>query len=112
LGNGNGTFGAITSILIAPGFGPAEVHTVSLRGNGTLDLIVSSFNVNRIAVLLGNGNGTFQSPILYAVGSSVNTPTSLTAGDFNLDGNLDMAVANTENNTVRLASFSAMAPEC
>lgn len=101
-GNGNGTFGAATSILIAPGFGPAEVHAVSLRGNGTLDLIVGSFNTNQIAVLLGNGNGTFQPPVLYTVGSAINTPTSLTAGDFNLDGNLDVAVANTGNNTVSI----------
>ena len=102
LGNGNGTFGAATSILIVPGFGPAEVHAVSLRGNGTLDLIVGSFNTNQIAVLLGNGNGTFEPPVLYTVGTAVNTPTSLTTGDFNHDGNLDVAVANTGNNTVSI----------
>jgi CSLREA domain-containing protein len=101
-GNGNGTFGAATSILIAPGFGPAEVHAVSLRGNGTLDLIVGSFNTNQIAVLLGIGNGTFEPPVFYTVGTAINTPTSLTAGDFNDDGNLDVAVANTGNNTVSI----------
>jgi trimeric autotransporter adhesin len=102
LGNGNGTFGAATSILIVPGFGPAEVHAVSLRGNGTLDLIIGSFNTNQIAVLLGNGNGTFQPPTLYTVGTAGNTPTSLTTGDFNNDGNLDVAVANTGNDTVSI----------
>ena len=102
LGNGDGTFQAATSILIAPGFGPAENHLVSLRGNGTLDLIVASFNTNQIAVLLGNGNGTFQPPTFYTVGSAANTPTSLTTGDFNHDGNLDVAVANTGDNTVSI----------
>jgi len=102
LGNGNGTFGAATSILISAGFGPAENHLVSLRGNGTLDLIVGSFNVNQIAVLLGNGNGTFQPPIFYTVGTAVNTPTSLTTGDFNHDGNLDVAVANLIDDTVSI----------
>ena len=100
LGNGDGTFGAATSILIVPGFGPAESHLVSLRGNGTLDLIVASFNTNQIAVLLGNGNGTFQPPVLYTSGTVSNTPTSLTTGDFNHDGNLDVAVANTGDNTI------------
>ena len=100
LGNGDGTFGAATSILIVPGFGPAESHLVSLRGNGTLDLIVASFNTNQIAVLLGNGNGTFQPPVLYTSGSAQNTPTSLTTGDFNHDGDLDVAVANTVDNTI------------
>ena len=102
LGNGDGTFQPATSILIAAGFGPAENHLVSLRGNGTLDLIVASFNVNQIAVLLGNGNGTFQSPTFYTVGSATNTPTSLTTGDFDHDSNLDVAVANTGDNTVSI----------
>ena len=102
LGNGDGTFQAATTVLISAGFGPAESHLVSLRGNGTLDLIVGSFNVNKFAVLLGNGNGTFQSPVFYTVGTSSNTPTSLTAGDFNHDGKLDVAVANTGNNTISI----------
>ena len=102
LGNGDGTFQAATTVLIAAGFGPAESHLVSLRGNGTLDLIVASFNVNQIAVLLGNGNGTFQPPAFYTVGSSSNTPTSLTTGDFNHDGHLDVAVANTKDNTISI----------
>jgi hypothetical protein len=102
LGNGDGTFGAITSTLIAPGFGPAEVHAVSLRGNGTMDLIAASFNTNQIAIMLGNGNGTVEPPVFYTVGSASNTPTSLTAGDFNHDGNLDVAVANTVDNTVSI----------
>jgi hypothetical protein len=102
LGNGDGTFQAPTPILINAGFGPAEAHLVSLRGNGTLDIIVGSFNVNQIAVLLGNGNGTFQSPVFYSVGSATNTPTSLTTGDFNHDGNLDVAVTNTGDNTVSI----------
>ncbi len=105
LGNGDGTFQAATSYLIASGFGPAEVHAASL-GSGTsssaVDLIVGSFNVNQIAVLVGNGNGTFQSPAFYTVGTSTNTPTSLTAGDFNHDGKLDVATANTYNNTVSI----------
>lgn len=102
LGNGDGTFQAATITHIATGFGPAEGHLVSLRGNGTQDLIVGSFNTNEIAVLLGNGNGTFQTPVFYTLGTSSNTPTSLTTGDFNDDGHLDVAVANTENNTVSI----------
>ena len=67
-----------------------------------MDLIVGSFNVNQIAVLLGNGDGTFGTPTFYTVGTSTNTPTSLTTGDFNHDGKLDVATANTFNNTVSI----------
>jgi len=102
LGNGDGTFRPATTILIAAGFGPAECHLVSLRGDGTLDLIVGSFNVNQIAVLLGNGNGTFGTPMFYTVGTGTNTPTSFTTGDFNHDGKLDVAVADTSDNTVSI----------
>ncbi|HYK36698.1 VCBS repeat-containing protein, partial [Alloacidobacterium sp.] len=101
-GKGDGTFGTATSILIASGFGPSEVHAVSLRGNSTLDLIVGSYSTNQIAVMLGNGNGSFQLPVFYTVGTATNTPTSLTTGDFNHDNNLDVAVANTGDNAVSI----------
>ncbi len=101
LGNGDGTFKPATTVFSANGFGPAEVHAVSLRGDGKLDLIIGSFNLNEIAVLLGNGDGTFEAtPSTYTLGSSSNTPTSLTSGDFNHDGFLDVAVANFGDNTI------------
>lgn len=102
LGNGDGTFQPASTILIAAGFGPAEAHLFSLRGNGVLDLVVGSFNTNQIAVLLGNGDGTFGTPAFITVGSAKNTPTSLTSGDFNHDSKLDIAVANTGDNTITI----------
>ena len=41
--------------------------------------------------LLGNGDGTFQPQVTYAVGSN---PYALVAGDFTGDGRPDLAVAN------------------
>jgi sugar lactone lactonase YvrE len=102
LGNGDGTFQAAKTTLIETGFGPMESHLVSLRGNGTMDMVVGSYNVNQIAVLLGNGDGTFQSPVFYTVGSVNNWTSSLITGDFNHDGNQDVAVANSGDNTVSI----------
>ena len=48
---------------------------------------------------MGNGDGTFQAEVTYAVG---NDPRTLTSGDFNGDGNIDLAVANQEDNTVSI----------
>jgi FG-GAP-like repeat len=102
LGNGNGTFRPATVFLITTGFDPGEVHAVSLRGNGTMDLIVASSATNQIAVLLGDGNGFFQPSTFYTVGSPINIPSSIASGDFNHDGNLDIAVANSVDNTVSI----------
>ncbi len=52
---------------------------------------------NNILMLLGNGNGTFQSALNYAVGSG---PEGIIAGDFNGDIQLDLAVVNANSNTV------------
>jgi hypothetical protein len=48
---------------------------------------------NFIAVALGNGDGTFASPIMTQV-NVVGTLLSVVAGDFNGDGKLDLAVGN------------------
>jgi hypothetical protein len=48
-------------------------------------------------VLLGNGDGTFQPQVTYAVGRG---PRAVVAGDFTGDGRIDLAVANERDNTV------------
>ena len=45
-----------------------------------------------MSVLLGNGDGTFQPQVTYAVGAR--DPDAIVAGDFNGDGRTDLAVAN------------------
>ena len=50
-----------------------------------------------MSVLLGNGDGTFQPQVTYAVGSD---PGDIVAGDFTGDGHIDLAVANSGDNTV------------
>jgi len=48
-------------------------------------------------VLLGNGDGTFQAALNFAVGRG---PGSVAVGDFNGDGKLDVAVVNHDSGTV------------
>ena len=63
------------------------------------DLIVANSTTNNVAVLFGNGDGTFReangSPI--AVGTN---PSAVVIADFNGDGNQDFAVANQGDNTI------------
>ena len=54
-------------------------------------MVANSGNDN-VGVVLGNGDGTFQVQESYAAG---NGPSAIAIGDFNGDGNLDLAVTNS-----------------
>ena len=66
-------------------------------GDGHIDLAVANSGSNTMSVLLGNGDGTFQSQVTYPVGQA---PQAVAAGDFTGDGHLDLAVTNSGDNTV------------
>ena len=94
----NGTFQtAPASYSTGAGTHPGSVIAADLAGNGITDLVTANSSANTVSVLMGNGNGTFQSPVTYAVGTD---PTAVTVGDFNGDGKLDLAVANYGSNSV------------
>ena len=101
LGNGDGTFQAPVSYPLEGGVvgSDQQIAAGNFNGDGKLDLaIVSSFyqnvdgtmnQISVVSILLGNGDGTFQPHQDFPVGS---IPVSVTAGDFNGDGKLDLAV--------------------
>jgi hypothetical protein len=94
LGNGDGTFQAAQNF--GAGDGPRDILSVDFNGDGDADLAVTNNaggnnSANQVSVLLGNGDGTFGAPQSFAVGLS---PERLTSGDFDGDGNADLATAN------------------
>jgi hypothetical protein len=93
LGNGDGSF-RLQTPAIDVGATPTAVAAASLRGNGTLDLVVALAN-NNVAVLLGNGDGTFANTTV-PMGSN---PVSVALGDLG-NGHVGIVVANQANNTV------------
>ena len=64
------------------------------NGDGKLDLVLTG---SGLCVLLGNGDGTFETPAIYDSGILAGV---LAAGDFNGDGKLDLIAANTMANTI------------
>ncbi len=91
--------GTLTASLTGTGNSPASMANGDFNGDGIQDLAVANSGDNTVTVLLGNGTGGFA-----AAGGSpfpVGTlPNSVVSGDFNGDGNLDLAVANYGDNTV------------
>ncbi len=103
LGNGDGTFQPQVTYMV--GVLPQAIVAGDFTGDGRLDLALAGAGVNpvtggvegEVAVLLGNGDGTFQPQVNYTVGSG---PDAIVAGDFTGDGHLDLAVTNESSNTV------------
>ena len=95
LGQGDGTFQSAGTF--AAGNGPNALVAGDFNGDGRLDLAVADYGYyggSGVTVLLGNGNGTFQTAGSYSVGGA---PDAIVADDFNGDGNLDLAVAVAKN---------------
>ncbi|MEP6819417.1 MAG: FG-GAP-like repeat-containing protein [bacterium] len=95
INNGNGTFA--TAVNYPTDLHPQSVTTGDFNGDGKRDLAVGNFDggtgTGNISILLGNGNGTFQS----AVNFVALHPDSLIASDLNNDGKLDLLAANWTN---------------
>src|SRR5438876_58233 len=98
LGNGDGTFVSPPQTYTFDG-DPESIAIEDFNGDGIPDLAVANDDTaGTVAVLLGNGGGTFQTAQKYQVGG-INSE-SVAAGDFDGDGKLDVAVANAGSNTV------------
>ena len=96
-GNGDGTFqsASVFSSHLSSGALVADFN-----GDRKEDLAVVSSGFNTVTIFLGNGDGTFQPGVDYPTGTTNTAPVAIVAADFNGDGKLDLAVANTAANTI------------
>ena len=97
MGLGNDTYGPPTPVSTGS---PNSYWVLAgdFNRDGRLDLAVANLcsddtcSQGGVAILLGNGDGTFQSPTIYPAGAKYSL--SIVSGDFNGDGKLDVAVMN------------------
>jgi hypothetical protein len=96
LGNGDGTFRTVTTYCSgAPG--AASLAIADVNGDGELDIVTvngcpsEDCSVN-VGVLLGKGDGTFQTAETYYSGAQI--ADSVAVADVNADGRPDIVVAN------------------
>ncbi len=99
LNNGNGTFSGPT--LISTGLpNPVTLAFTDMNGDGKPDVVTSDLNIasgnNNVAVLLGNGDGTFGAPNLY---NGTRRALDLAVGDFNGDGKPDIGMVGLNDDT-------------
>jgi Flp pilus assembly secretin CpaC len=102
LGNGDETFQTPVTTLVT-GNAPTSIVAQAFDPNapGIIDLAVTNSTDNTLQIFLGNGKGTFTNGVIYNTGV---TPVFVASADVNLDGNLDLVVADsgaaTNTNTV------------
>jgi hypothetical protein len=105
LGNGDGTFQA--AVNYGSGFDTESVAVADVNGDGKPDLLVAnecssaSCTNGSVDVLLGNGDGTFQAAVNYALES---LPNSVAVADVNGDGKLDLVVVGDDSVDVLLGN--------
>jgi len=113
LGNGDGSFQA------AMAYGSGGANTVSIAigdvdGDGKVDLLVANNDCisldtcghGSVGVLLGNGDGTFQTAAAYKLDGAI--PSSVAVADVNGDGKPDLVVAFGCGNSTSCASGEAL----
>jgi hypothetical protein len=98
LGNGDGTLQTVVTYN-SGGYGAYSVAVADVSGDGNADILVSNNSAGSgdsrngsVGVLLGNGDGTFQTVVTYNSGGYV--AYSIAVADVNGDGKLDVVVAN------------------
>jgi hypothetical protein len=98
-GAGNGTFTA-PAVRFAVGTAPSSITSGDFNLDGILDVIVANAKSRSLSVLLGNGAAgpAFKPQLRIEVGD--NSPQSILAADFNGDGRLDLALANSKVRTL------------
>jgi hypothetical protein len=96
LGNGDGTFQAEVVTTFTQTLSSIALAVGDFNGDGKADVAVTAplaqVGTFGVSVLISNGDGTFQTPVSYAVNGS---PVALAAADINNDGKMDLVAGGS-----------------
>ncbi len=101
LGNGKGEFTASPGSPFFANRSPDDIVVADFNKDENLDLGIANTEVSELTILLGNGKGQFQqaakSPFIV---HSIPHTHGIATGDFNGDGNMDLATDSWGENKV------------
>lgn len=79
--------------------------------DGHPDLLVCNYNDSSFGVLLGNGDGTFQSQISFGL-AATDGPNTMAIDDLDGDGDRDLALSNGAGVSLSVFKSRIVTPEC
>lgn len=95
-------FKAATSTTPIASTDPISIAIGSLNGDQHQDIVIGNFNNGgTVSILMGAGEGTFETATTSLVGAG---PNYVVIGDFNGDDDSDIAIANENADTVSILS--------
>ncbi|HZR28738.1 MAG TPA: VCBS repeat-containing protein [Terriglobales bacterium] len=108
LGLGNGSFLPVTNINLSPSAtstcsDPDAIAVADLNGDSKTDIAIACTG-GTVSILLGNGNGTFATPVSYSTinGNAGSGPEAIAIADFDGANGPDVVIADTSNAAVIL----------
>ncbi|CAM4809506.1 unnamed protein product [Rotaria magnacalcarata] len=100
-GNNYATFSPQVTYTTGDASGPNSVAIGYLNNDSHLDIVVANCWNNNVGVFLGNGDGSFSTQTSYSTGL-YSLPYSVVLADVNLDGRLDIVVANSGTDSISI----------
>ena len=103
VGYGNGTFAGYVTYSTGLGSRPNAISVLDFNNDNRLDIAITNDGTNNIAVLFGDGNGSFGGLVTYRTGYDTQ-PCAIAVGDYNKDNEMGIVITECGSNNIGVVS--------